>query len=230
MTLRFADSTVSFDDLSLRDRKAARLRRRLLDAVLERLSVAPLEQISVRACCEQVGVSEPTFFNYFGSRAGALVFYMQLWSVEAQWHLVRSTSARDGIANLLERTGSAVRKTRWLLPEMITYQFRMAAPEGAGLKPVPPATIGDKLLAFPDLLGVESLEPRAVQHIVRDALSRASGTGELGAEIDLALLERLILALFFGAAASNPDPGLVADTMARGLPMIWPGSLTSEVK
>ncbi|MFT6396589.1 MAG: AcrR family transcriptional regulator [Bradymonadia bacterium] len=202
----------------------------MLDAVLERLSVTPLEQISIRACCEQVGVSEPTFFNYFGSRAGALVFFVQLWSIEAQWHLARSASGRDGIAELFERTASVVRKTRWLLPEIITYQFRMAAPHGAGLKPVPPATVGDKLLAFPDLLGVDSLEPRPVQHLVRDAISRAQGVGDLGPAVDLALLERLVLALFFGAAASNPDAELVADTMSRGLTLIWPTATATELQ
>jgi AcrR family transcriptional regulator len=49
---------------------AAETRRRIIDAVIERLRKAPAERISVEAIARKAGVSRSTVYVIFGSRAG----------------------------------------------------------------------------------------------------------------------------------------------------------------
>ena len=150
----------------------------------------------------------------------ALVHYVALWSIEIQWHVDRVSSAREGMATLFQRTAGSVRAARWLMPEIIQYQFRAAAPE-EGLVAPPPPTLADKQLHFAPLAGAESLEPRGVHLIIRDLLGRAASGGELRGNADRQLAEQLLVSLFFGASASSPDPDVVANTMVQGLDTLW---------
>ncbi len=54
----------------MRAEVAAQTRRRVLDAVYERLRVAPVEPVSVDRVAQQAGVSRSTIYLIFGSRAG----------------------------------------------------------------------------------------------------------------------------------------------------------------
>lgn len=216
-------SSASFEALPLRARKAAQTRLALMDAVVARLATGPLDAVSLRACCAEVGVSDPTFFNYFGEKAGALVFFVALWSVEQQWHLARAPSARAGLQGLFDRTAESVRRAPFLMPEIITHQLRIATPHPGAKPPPAPPTQADKLLRFPTLPGAEALSPLGVQDLFAATLDRARRAGELPPGTDLALANRLLLSLFFGAAASIPDAAAVADTLSRGLDLIWRG-------
>lgn len=214
-------TSTAFDALGLRARKAAYAQLGLLDAVLARLAVGPLPSISVKECCAQVGVSEPTFFNYFGTKAGSLMSYVHLWSIQAQWHLARASTVRVGLQGLFDRVAAIVREVPWLMPEIIVFQVRAdGAADPKGL-PAPPS-VATKLLRFPELAGVEALQPLPVQDLFESALERAHSTGELSAgNLDVDLANRLLCSLFFGAAASNRDADRVADTLSRGLDLIW---------
>ncbi len=54
----------------MRAEVAAQTRRRVLNAVYERLRVAPVEPVSVDRVAQQAGVSRSTIYLIFGSRAG----------------------------------------------------------------------------------------------------------------------------------------------------------------
>lgn len=212
----------TLDALPLRARKAARTRLALLDAVLARLVHGPLSTVSVAEVCAEVGVSQPTFFNYFGTKSGVLVFYVYLWSIEMQWRMGRAGSGRDSIQLVFDRSAAAVEETPWLMPEIVVFQIRSASDPDA-LKQVPPPSVADKLMRFGELEGAESLEPMGVQDLFARALGQARDEGELSASTDLDLANRLLTSLFFGSAASQRDASIAADTLSRGLDIIWNG-------
>jgi len=215
----------AFDALPLRARKAARTRLALLDAVLIRLADGPMDTVNVTEICRDVGVSQPTFFNYFGTKPGTLVFYVQLWSLEVQWHMERAASGREALQTLFDRTADAIRATRWVMPEIIIHQIR-AAGDPSSLtkgKQVGPPTVADKLLRFPNHADIAELSPRGVHLLMADALERAVRGGELPPTVDRDLAIRLLTSLFFGAAASSPDADRAADTLSNGLALLWAG-------
>jgi AcrR family transcriptional regulator len=190
---------------------------------LDRLATAPLSEVNVAEVCAEVGVSAPTFFNYFSAKTGALVFYVYLWSVEMQWHMDRATSGRRALEVLFDRTAKSIRKTPWLMPEIIVHQIRSAPAQAKPEPALPPPSVADKLIRFPRLAGIEELQPLGIQTLVDKALLRAVDDAELPSSIDLELANRLLVSLFFGAAASQRNPKIVADTLSRGLELILDG-------
>src|SRR5215207_10537191 len=69
--------------LPLRERNFARLRLRVLAAVLEQTAARPFAEVSVREICEAVEISQGTFFNHFPGKDAVLVFYIRLWGLRA---------------------------------------------------------------------------------------------------------------------------------------------------
>ena len=60
---------MSLASIPLRERKRARTRIALVEALLERLVERPLDAIQVAELVEAVDISPATFFNYFPSMA-----------------------------------------------------------------------------------------------------------------------------------------------------------------
>ena len=61
-------NTERFNALPQRQKKSARTRIALLDALLEELDSQPLAQIRIKDLTRRADVSEPTFFNYFDTK------------------------------------------------------------------------------------------------------------------------------------------------------------------
>ncbi|UFU05240.1 TetR/AcrR family transcriptional regulator [Ruania halotolerans] len=68
---RYAKMHAMQNDLGLRERKKIARRDALIDATHELIREQGLENVTVEAICEQVGVSVRTFFNYFESKMHA---------------------------------------------------------------------------------------------------------------------------------------------------------------
>ncbi|MCA9617502.1 MAG: TetR/AcrR family transcriptional regulator [Myxococcales bacterium] len=190
----------------------------LLDALVERLATRPLPVITVRELCDEVGIVEQTFFNIFGGKPALLMFYVMLWSIEMQWRMQRAASAEQGLQRVFEQSAERMQETPWLMPEIIIHQLRGHAD---GLPPCAPPTLGDKLLRFSDMPGAAALEPLPIQQLLGHGVRRAVAGGELPADTDQELLTRLLCGLFFGAAASSPEPAVVAQILVRGFDALW---------
>ncbi len=62
----FLDETIKTTKrLGLRELKSAKKRLKLTQALVRRLALTPLEEVVMRDLCDDVEVSEITFFNYF---------------------------------------------------------------------------------------------------------------------------------------------------------------------
>ncbi len=216
------ESATSFESLPKRARNAAEKRLGVLDALVRRLATRPLPTITVRELCDEVGISQQTFFNTFGGKPAVLVFYVMLWSIEMQWRMAHAASAEDALRLVFQESAERMRRTPWLMREIIVHQIRAHAD---GLAPAAPPTLGDKLLRFRDMPGAQSAEPVPIQVLLGDSVRRAIGDGELPTHTNPELLTQLLCALFFGAAASSPEPAVVADVLLSGFDALWRSAL-----
>src|SRR5210317_2229251 len=71
---------------SLRQRKFAKTRLALAEAVTHHLEAASFDSLSVKALCERVQISEATFFNYFPRKEDLIVYLDRLWTLELNWY------------------------------------------------------------------------------------------------------------------------------------------------
>lgn len=182
------------EELPLRERKIARLRQKLLEALLTRISERPLEAITVRELCSEVPCSEPTFFNHFQSKSDLLVYFIALWSIQMAALVRDEPSALRAIEQIFVHTAMEHAQNPGIMGEIIAYQARFPTPEP------PDLSRAERRLWFPDLPGVDDIEGRGLDSLLPDLLGRAVATGELPPDTDVAGAFAGLASIFFGAA------------------------------
>ena len=110
---------------SLRQRKFARTRLALAEAVTNHLAVAAFDTLSVKALCERVQISEATFFNYFPRKEDLIVYLDRLWTLELNWYGRQAAQQGMGLAvieALFRYTSIQIQKKPGLMAEIIAHE------------------------------------------------------------------------------------------------------------
>jgi len=104
--------------LSLREKKYATQKLKILDTFDEKLKTKALADISVKEICKELEISEMTFFNYFGSKKEVLIYYIELWSLEMQ-ELVKDAKPLEAIYLIFGQTAKMIEKNPNLFMEIV---------------------------------------------------------------------------------------------------------------
>jgi len=215
--------SLEFRKLPLRQRKLARTRVGLLHAALEALRERSLDEVTVKELCEQVGISEASFFNYFPRKSDLLVYYVQLWSLEMAWHARRGSGRKGGLAgieDLFQRTARRIGEHASVMLEIIAGQLRMA-----GRPAVEHVALAERLLVFPDLPGIEEEEAMGVEELLPPLLARAVRAGELPPKTNTAEVQGALTAIFFGVPVvhGRAAAAAVGEQYRKQLAWLWAG-------
>jgi len=217
-----------FEALPQREKKHARTKVSLLHALVDRLEGRTLEDVSVRELCDAVQISEASFFNYFPKKSDVLVYFVELWSIEAGAHAdhaLKERGALEAIEAVFALTASAVKQHPSVMAEVIAHQARMSEPPG-----LVEVSLAERLFAFPELLGADKIEPRGLDAILPRLLDEAVRRGELPRGIDKNMAFLALGAMFFGVPLllRRTAPEYVGPAFKAQLSLIWAG-LTAEV-
>jgi AcrR family transcriptional regulator len=208
---------------SLRERKFARTRLALAEAVTHHLEVAPFEDLSVKALCERVQISEATFFNYFPRKEDLIVYLDRLWTLELNWYGRQTTEQQRGLAvieALFRYTSIQVQKKPGLMGEIIAHEAR-ARERHSG----PEITTAERMIAFADLEGIETLPDDSLEHLLRTSLQTAIDQGELPANTAMAAAMVALVSVFYGVplAMQHGNPAAIGAMYQQQLALLWAG-------
>ena len=209
-----------FEDQPLRQRKLARTRLALLGAMTSQLETHSYEAVRVKDLCTAADISEASFFNYFERKEDLLVYFIQMWSLSVGWHAQRSL-ATDGALKAIEevfsRTAADIAARPRVMAEVIAFQARMEA-----TPTMRDPTLAERLGAFPDLEGIESLPARGLDAILPELLAAAIARGELPVDANVDTLFLNLAAVFFGTPVilGRRDPGAIGPAWKAQLHMI----------
>jgi AcrR family transcriptional regulator len=198
-----------FEDQPLRQRKLARTRLALLDALTAQLETQTYEAVRVKDLCAAADISEASFFNYFERKEDLLVYFIQIWCLSVGWHAQRALAERGALVAVREvfsRTAADISAHPRVMSEVIAFQARMeVAPT------LRDPTLAERLGAFPDLAGIEALPARGLEVVLPGLLAAAKSRGELPADADLEFLFLNLATLFFGTPVvlRSRDPGAI---------------------
>lgn len=192
--------------LPLREKKFARVRLAILSVVLQLMKERPLADISVREICELTQVAPATFFNYFPSKEDVLIYYMQLWSIPVTLQC-RAVAAQgtvlDAIITVFDYTAREMELYPRLMFEIIAYIAHATEP------PHPSSlTRAERLLAFPDLLGAEEVEPQSIDELFTEQLKQAVHIGELPSSLEIDAVALLLKTIFYGVPLATRREGI----------------------
>jgi AcrR family transcriptional regulator len=218
------DNTEKFNNRQQREKKYAKTKIALLNALLKELKSRQLDEIKIKELVQIAEVSEPTFFNYFDSKQHILLYFIQLWSIEMQAFAVKSESVNasyiDIIKDIFSQTSQDIALHPQIVLEIIAFQA-----QGIQLKA---HKIGsaEKWRFFPEIEGVEKLEGMGLEVILPPLIEKAIKAKELRTNTDTNLLFLTLSSLFFGTAllllknSSDAYPGCLEaqfDIIFKGL-------------
>lgn len=209
-----------FTALPQRQKKYAKTKTALLNALLEELDNKPLAEVVIRELCNTAEVSEPTFFNYFDSKHHMLVYFIQLWSIEMNALAVEceaaNTSYTETIKSIFIKTAEQIIEHPRVMLEVIAFQAQ--SPQ------LNPHTIseGEKWLFFDAVEGVEDLEGMGLESILPPLIYKAVTAGELDKNCDQEILFLTLSALFMGTSllVLQHDPKLLPGAFAAQLDLV----------
>lgn len=192
--------------LPLREKKFARVRLAILSAVLQLMQERSFAAISVREICEVAQVAPATFFNYFPTKEDVLVYYMRLWSIPVTLQCRAVAAQRtvlDAVVTVFDYTAREMEQYPRLMFEIIAYIAHATEP------PHPPAlTRVERLLAFPDLPGVEEVEPQSIDELFTAQLKQAVRAGELPSSLETEAVALLLKTIFYGVPLATRREGV----------------------
>jgi len=186
------------NNLPQREKKYAKTKIALLNALLDELESKELSIIKIKELANLAEVSEPTFFNYFDSKLHMLVYFIQLWSVEMNAIAIKS-EARHGsyieiIKDIFAQTAKEISQHPQIMLEIISFHAK-----GAKLKPHA-LTSAEKWLFFPDIDDVENIEGMGLESILPPLITKAIEAKELSVKTNQEQLFLTLSSLFFGSA------------------------------
>ncbi len=184
--------------LTQRERKFAKTKVALLNALLDELETKKLSDIKIKELAQKAEVSEPTFFNYFDSKQHMLVYFIQLWSIEMQ---ILANEAKEEHQSYLDIIRTIFRKTNEEIVQHPQIMLEIISFHAKGdILPPHKMTDGEKWLFYPDVEGVETLEGMGLETLLPPLIENAIKNNELSQECDVELVFLHCSALFFGMA------------------------------
>jgi len=206
---------------SLRERKFALTRLRLAKEAASRLGSQPLASLPIRDICEQVEVSEATFFNYFPKKTDLLLYLADLWNLECRWRMLDAKlTGLAAIEFVFAYYAKQVIKVPGAMAEMIAFQAVLREkPVALEISPL------EKRLGFPDLVGIEMVDVQSLDRLFAAQIESAVSSGELPANTHRPTIMVALASAFYGTALilGNANPKSLAGQYVQQLHLLWDG-------
>ena len=208
---------------SLRERKFAKTRLALADAVTRHLEAASFDTLSVKSLCERVQISEATFFNYFPKKEDLIVYLDCLWTLELNWYGRQAAAQGNGlpvIEALFRYTAIQIQKKPGLMAEIIAYEaLSRERREG------PEITTAERMMAFSDLEGIAEMSDQSLEGLLRSSLETAIKAGDLPANMAIAAAMVGLVSIFYGVplAIQHTNSAAIGAMYRQQLELLWGG-------
>ncbi len=213
-----------FRDYGLRDRKRAKTRVALVEALVPRLASRSLDDISVAELADEVGVSAGTVFNYFPTKAQLLTHTIQLWSLRMARHFRDHLAAHGhplaAVEALYLETATELRAGPGVMMEIIAHQARHGHLEA------PEVELVERLLYLDDDPDAATLTDRGAGELIAASHIAAVQRGILPGDTHIELLTLGIASVFFGVPllVGHDQPEAVGPLYQLQLRTVWRGA------
>lgn len=186
-------------DIPLRERKAAKTKLDLLNAMLDKTKLCKLQDISIKELCYIANISEGTFFNYFSKKENLLIFFIKLWSLQTSYLANKEWGESSGLKKIeyiFKITGEV--KTighKRIMGEIIA---KFALDDIGEQLIIDDLTNAEKIMAFPNYEGIETVKYYHLFDIFRTNVELSIKLGELPSNTDIMDAITSIAIIFYG--------------------------------
>ena len=213
--------------IPLRERKYARTKLALVNAAIQRLEATPMEEITVNSLCDDIEISEATFFNYFAKKGDLLDYYVQLWTLEITWKI--RSSGQTGTAAIDALFATAAQQFQQhpgLMGEVLARLARLREkPASQAIGRAERHRAFEKVINEENASEIEALDVSGLDAVLLPALQQAINKGDLPGNTHVPTAMLGLVSLFYGIPLllrmSNPDA--IAISYRQQLTIFWQG-------
>ena len=163
--------TIIEDKYPLREKKHAKTKLALTESFTKRMELEEYDAISIKEVCQQVEVSEATFFNYFPKKIDVIIYFHHLFFLKLYWRLEHESQTQDPlqrIMKLLDYLADDIPEPNVFFKFIGVYlkdrQCKDAMVE---------ISDAEKYYAYPDLAGIEAIKPANMDSYLQELIERA---------------------------------------------------------
>ncbi|HET8859201.1 TetR/AcrR family transcriptional regulator [Marivirga sp.] len=157
------------DEVSLRERKAAKLKLLILSLVKKLLINRSFNDIHVTDICREANISKVTFFRYFPQKEDILLYFMRVWAYEVNVELQKNQiKGLAAVKYIYDRYGDLCENYNSLILHFIKYH-------AASTKTLKPISIkkAEKIVLFPNYEDAHKIEVLAFDKLLEKYLLEA---------------------------------------------------------
>lgn len=182
-------------ELTVRDRKAAKLKLLILTYTKDLLLHKNFNDIHVMDICKGVGISKVTFFRYFPQKEDILLYSLRVWAFETSIKIQeKSLSGLKAVNYIFERYGELCDKYDSLVLHLIKYH----ATTDTVLKPIS-IKKAEKAILYPKIEGIQNFEVLAFDKLLEKHLLEAIFKTEVTRSSDVNDMVRMLLTVTYGS-------------------------------
>ncbi len=211
--------------ITLRERKTAENKQAILNALFERIKLEDFDDIKISDLCVDSSISQASFYNYFPQKSDLLFYFIQLWSVEINWLIMKQNQLKGlkAIELVFEKTADATKKHPEIMAEIVSHQARFKSPTK-----LPKLSTADKIIAFPNLTGIDEIQSIGLESILIPHINWAIKNGELPSGTPVEIIAYSLRSIFFGIPMllRHSMVDKINITYKEQLKIIWAGVKT----
>lgn len=207
--------------IPLRDRKYAKTKLDIMKAFLLRAKEKSLDEISIKDVCDDVQISEGTFYNYFPKKSVLFIYFIQVWGLGSSWQAHQAFTKFDSIKAInafFAAVSASMKSNCSLMYEIMAHNSRR---KGAFV--LPQLTLAEKILAYPDLDGIEEVNAKPAFVLFKEFLNSGVKRGELSQDIDIELATTQLMSIFLGTPlyVGSKNIADLSDIYQKQLDVFW---------
>lgn len=190
---------MKLNQISLRERKYAQTKVDLLKSMLEKTRDKKFSEISIKELCEDVMISEATFFNYFPKKTDLILYFIKMWSMQVSFLADKQFGRTSGLRKIefmFEITGSgeAIGNER-IMGEILAFIALEDLEQDIDLANL---TDAELMICFPELDGIETIARSNYGRIFLNNIELAVRIGELPINTDIKEMMLYLRMVFYG--------------------------------
>ena len=159
------------DKYPLREKKHAKTKLALTEAFIKKMEQEDYDALSIKDICQQVEVSEATFFNYFPKKMDVIIYFHQLFFLKIYWRLEHESQTQDPLQRIMKLLDYLADD----IPEPnVFYKFIGVFLKDRQCKDaVVDISAAEKYYAYPDLAGIEDIKPANMDLYLQELIGQA---------------------------------------------------------
>lgn len=184
--------------ISLREKKFAKTKLNITFNVIEKLLNTSFENVSIKQVCEDVEISEATFYNYFPKKTDIIDYYTSLRLYKHFWCLKQITkeddSPLDKIRNFFHVWAENIQIP--VFNEVFTFYYKNKQYDHMKTQ----ISVSEKIIAFPECEGIESIKTKNTVNFFAEQIEEAKQKKILDPKTDTKKLVLILHIIMHGSA------------------------------